>query len=188
MTESTRTHASEARLTDWIAGALDEAEGAAIEEHLLGCDACAARAARLLDLVDGVRAVMAKGGVQMAVTRATVDAWQAASVEVQEVGFRPDELVPCALPHHRGAIVLRLETPLDTITRLDLVVRTPAGAARFEDIAFDPASGAVLLAQPAHAWLGLPAVEVAFELTGHERSGALSQRRFVMAHGAERAT
>ena len=57
-----------AALADYWLAALPEFEEAAVEEHLFGCDACAARLDELVALAEGVRRVAREGSLQMVVS------------------------------------------------------------------------------------------------------------------------
>ena len=75
-----------ATLVDYWAGELDEAETAALEEHLFGCADCTATSARVAAVTEAVREALPP-----VVSRARVDRLRARGLRVRENAFRPDE-------------------------------------------------------------------------------------------------
>jgi anti-sigma factor RsiW len=58
-------HISESDLERYHLGTVSEAEEAAIEEHYLGCPACAERAEAAADYVDAIRAGIIVGNYDL---------------------------------------------------------------------------------------------------------------------------
>jgi hypothetical protein len=126
---------------------LPEAEAAAVEEHLFGCDECALASERLGQLVAGIREVvppvlshalrdkLAREGNRLRMTRC-------AAGGTARARFAPDVDL---LVHVLLADVSRAE-------RVDLEVVLPDGttALAFEAVPFDPQSGEVLVACQRH--------------------------------------
>jgi hypothetical protein len=130
----------------WL-GETDTATTLAIDEHLLGCDACGAQLDDLIALGDGVRRAFDAGLLHAFVGAPFVERLAARGVQVHEYRIAPGGRVACSVGPGDDVLVTRLEAPLADVTRLDAVIRSSLepGERRIADIPFDAASGQVLL-------------------------------------------
>ncbi|ACG74199.1 conserved hypothetical protein [Anaeromyxobacter sp. K] len=173
-------------LADWWAGDLAPADRDAIEEHLLGCAACAARAERLADLAGGVAALARAGAVPGPTTAAVLDRLERDGLRVHRYPIAAGQVVPCAV------------WPDDEVMAAVLDVRALAGAegARFdvlaragddppirvEDVPLDRTSGTLV-------WLSVAALErrrsatrVSFRLIRVSAEGEAVVGEYGLAH------
>jgi hypothetical protein len=133
-------------LVELWAGELDPAQAETIEEHLFGCDECAARSDRLAGVVAELRdaippiishaheARLLERGMRIRRTTAT-------SEEAATARFEPDV----------DLIVIALRGDLSTADRVDVDLVMDGGAAStFESVPFDRGTGEVLVACQRH--------------------------------------
>jgi anti-sigma factor RsiW len=130
----------------WL-GETDADTTLAIDEHLLGCDACGARLDEVIALGDGVRRAFDAGRVRAFVGAAFVERLAARGAKVREYRLRPGDAVACSVAADDDVLVTRLDVPLAGVTRLDAIVRSSLAAQdeRIADIPFDAARGQVLM-------------------------------------------
>lgn len=151
---------------------LAEAQSDAIEEHFLGCDACAAELRSIAELDHGIRACAARGGMHAVVSESFVQEMNERGLRVREYRVPRNGSVRCTIAPDDDVLISRIEVPLTGVRRLDLEWDgDPAFAgARWEDVLFHAQSGAVLLAN-----------SVAFVRTLPEATGIL--RAFAVESG-----
>jgi hypothetical protein len=129
----------------WL-GETDAATTLAIDEHLLGCDACGARLDDVIALGEGVRGAFDAGVLQAFVDASFIERLAARGARVREYRLGPGDAVACGVAPGDDVLVTRLSVPLAGVTRLDAVVRSSIDAEerRVADIPFDAARGQVL--------------------------------------------
>jgi hypothetical protein len=119
----------------WLA-ALPGPEEEAVEEHLLGCDACGARLREVIALADGVRRLARGGSLRMIVSESFLH-------RAAENGLRIREHVPplggsvqCTVHADDDLLVVRLAAGLSGAARVDLVLCDEHGIeqVRYQDI------------------------------------------------------
>jgi anti-sigma factor RsiW len=169
MTASRCERITLADLTDYAAGELSEAEGAAIEEHLFSCSDCGARAAQFDALVRAIRPAVGSAAVGGFVTDAVLNRLAREGVRVRSYALSPDAVVPCAVWDHDELMALRLRADFGSASEFTLSQRV-AGAEVSRatgQVAASP-QGEIIYAIPA-AWVRqLPVVEIEVLLTAHE--------------------
>jgi hypothetical protein len=119
-----------------------------LEEHLFACARCSSRLQALANLGAGIRAATRTGGTHAVVSASLLRKLRDDGVRVREYRLGPGGSVACTIAPEDDLVVSCLSAPLHGVRRLDLVfhdARLPAPM-RLEDVAFDPASGEVLLA------------------------------------------
>jgi hypothetical protein len=138
------------RLLGYWLGEVAGVEENALDEHLLGCDSCSERLRKLTDLGAGVRAIVARGGVQAVITDGLLECLARRGLQIREYSVFPSGSVNCTVAPDDDLLVSRLHAPLAGVERLDLVlvdIISP-GEQRLASIPFNPASQSVLLAPP----------------------------------------
>jgi hypothetical protein len=130
----------------WL-GETDADTTLAIDEHLLGCDACGARLDEVIALGDGVRRAFDAGRVRAFVGAAFIERLAARGAQVHEYRLGPGDTVACGVTRGDDLLVTRMDAPLAGVTRLDAVVRSSLAAdeERIADIPFDAVRGQVLM-------------------------------------------
>ncbi len=149
----------ETLLAYWL-GETDEAATAAVDEHLLGCDACGARLDEIVALGGGVRAAVTAGLVSLFVTPDFVERLAAGGWRIRTERIARDGGVHCTIAPDDDAVAGRFEVPLAGVSRLDAIVESTlvGHAERLEDLPFDASrqevvfmpSAAQLRRDPAH--------------------------------------
>jgi hypothetical protein len=138
-----------ATLVDYWAGDLDEAETAAVDEHLFGCGACTATSARVAVVTEAVRDVLPP-----VVTRARVERLRAGGVRVRENAFQPGARSDVDFTRDADLLIHRLEgLALADAARVDLRITSEATGdeiSSFEGVPFDATAGTVLVACQRH--------------------------------------
>jgi len=161
------------QLAAYERGELTLSESEAIEDHVFGCDACAARLEALARLVAGVRDVVERGQVPLVLTRALEDHLVARGVRTRVFRLARSATVPCAAAPDDDLLILHLEADLAEATHLSLAVDDEAGALswRHDDLPVEADDDTVRVAFPGDVVRGLPDAVVHLRLS-IERDGA----------------
>ena len=132
-------------LVDWWAGDLDEAAGSAVEEHVLGCEVCAAVANRVAATAESLRTM-----VPPVVAPERLAGLFRAGLKILENPIAPGQTCDFHFPrnadlavHVLGGLSLRPGERLD-VTLRSLTTGNVLG--HVEDAPFDAQRGAVYLA------------------------------------------
>jgi hypothetical protein len=145
-------------LLDWWAGELAPPERRRLEEHLLSCEACSARAHEASALAGGVREVVREGRLPVFVLPAVLERLRREGRKVREYRVAPGGGVRCTVGPEDDVVLTRLVADLGGVSRLDLVARVDEGAEeRLADLPFDPAAGEVVFSPPADVLRARPA-------------------------------
>jgi Putative zinc-finger len=133
------------------AGELDEAEAAVVDEHLFGCDACAAATERLAKVVETLREEL-----PFVISHAHRDRLEAAGTRIAVTDLEPT-LDPTLRRSARftpkvDLLVFTLHGDLSRADRVDVEIASPTGERRhvLEDVPFDRKTGEVLIACQRH--------------------------------------
>jgi hypothetical protein len=172
---------ADSALVDWWAGELGSTEGRRVEEHLLSCGECSARAESVRGLAEGVRQLVREGALPIAVLPAIVERLQREGRRIREYRVAPGGGVRCTVGPEDDVVLTRLEAELRGVSRLDLVTRVGEGAEeRLADLPFDAAAGEVMFAPPADVLRAQPAHVARMRLLAVEPQGErlLGEYRF----------
>lgn len=133
-------------LVDYWIEALVGYEEEAVEEHLLGCDACGARLREVIALAEGVRALAHGGSLQMVVSDVLLKRAAANGLCVREYAPPLGGSVQCTVTAEVDILVGRLAANLNTAKQIDIAFCDEGGVerARMVDIPFDPAAESVV--------------------------------------------
>jgi anti-sigma factor RsiW len=138
-----------ATLVDYWAGDLADDETAAVEEHLFECADCTAAAARVAAVTETVRAAL-----PVVISRGHVDRLRARGAHVRENDFTPGDRREVPFPADADLLLHRLSgLDLTNAERVDFRITqesTGALVVAVDDVPFDPAEGAVLIACQRH--------------------------------------
>jgi hypothetical protein len=149
---------SDAALLDWWGGELLHRERARLEEHLLSCEACTARAAASVHLAQGVRDLVRAGELPAVLLSSVVEAMRREGRRIREYRVAPGQGVQCTVGPDDDVVLARLSADLKNVARLDLVSRAPGvGEYRLADLPFDPSAGEILFAPSAEMLRARPA-------------------------------
>lgn len=107
-------------LADYWIAALADAEEAAVEEHLLGCDRCGARLRDVIALAEGVRSLAREGCLRMVVSDAFLQRAREDGLRVKEYAPPPGGSVQCTVTADDDLLIGRLAANLSGVARADL--------------------------------------------------------------------
>ncbi len=134
-----------AALADYWLAALPEFEEAAVEEHLFGCDACAARLDELVALAEGVRRVAREGSLQMVVSEMFLKRAAGEGLRVRQYAPPAGGSVQCTVTAEDDLLIGSLAANLSREKRVDLSLCDRHGIeqSRLSDIPFSLAESSV---------------------------------------------
>ena len=155
-----------ATLVEYWLGELDTAREAELDEHLLGCGHCSAALKSLVDVGDGIRALVRAGAVRAVVTDAFVQRLAAAGLKLRDYRVALNGSVNCTVAPTDDVMVARLQAPLAGLERLDMDLLGPGSEdrERVTDIPFDPAAGEVIFTPQIAGIRALPATTMRVRL------------------------
>jgi hypothetical protein len=126
-------------LLAWWAGELEGPDQERLEEHLLSCDECSRRGHTLAGVAEGVRGLVRKGALSIAVLPAVVEQLQHEGRQIRQYRLRPGQGVQCTVSPDDDVVLARLAADLGGVSRLDVVIRVDDGPElRISDLPFDP--------------------------------------------------
>ena len=135
-------------LLAWWLRETDEATTGAVDEHLMGCDACGEALDGLIALGEGVRAAFEAGLVGAVTTAAFVDRLVGQGLRVREYRLSHNGGVDCTVAPDDELLVAHLAVPsLAAVERLDAILELslePGVEHRLEDVPFDARATEVL--------------------------------------------
>jgi hypothetical protein len=156
---------ADALLLDWWTGDLAAGGRRRVEEHLLSCGVCSARADEIRALAEGVGALVREGALPLAVLPAVVERLRREGHRIREYRVSPGGGVQCTVGPDDDVVLSRLAADLRGVSRVDLVSRVDDGPEeRLADFPFDANSGEVLFSPPADVLRARPAHVARFRL------------------------
>ncbi|HET9763496.1 MAG TPA: hypothetical protein VFR50_08270 [Casimicrobiaceae bacterium] len=179
---------ADSALVEYWLGELDATGEARIDEHVLGCVQCSERLAQIVALADGTRAAFTRGTVRAFVTDAFVRSAAKNLTHVREYRVPRNGSVNCSLAPEDELLIARLEAPLAGVTRIDAfsyLDDEPTGV--HEDIPFDTASGAVILAPDIARLRTMPSHKRRFRLVAIDAGGERVIGDYTFNHSAHEA-
>jgi hypothetical protein len=144
---------------DYWRGELPGPAEAEVDEHLLACDACGARMARLIQIGDAVRGLVHRGALSLGLTSAFLERLERDGLRVRHYQVQPGGSVRCTAGPDDDLVAMRLTGAFRPGERVDLVFPRESGilAGRREDMPVDHLRGEVLFVEPADVIRRLPA-------------------------------
>ncbi len=171
-----------ATIADHWFGDLPAEELNAVEEHLLGCEACSARLEELVRLRDGVHALVRTGALPVVVGRSFVAIAHRDGLRVREYAAAPGERVLCTVTPDDDLVIAHLRADLRGSPTVDLVAEMEDGrVVRAPDIPVDHDTNEVVIAQSMPFLRGLPTTTVRLRL----EAGARVLGEYTFAHTAQ---
>jgi len=139
---------SDETLLEWWTGELAAPERRRIDQHLLACAHCSARAAQLAGLAHGVRSLV-NAEPPMVLPPLAVEKLRHEGRRVREYRIAPGGGVQCTVGPDDDVVVARLAVDLEGVSRLDVAMRIGDGPEhRLSEIPFDRAASEVVLSPP----------------------------------------
>jgi hypothetical protein len=182
---SATPHLSLEALLDYWLHDIEAAATAAVDAHLLQCDACGSALDELVALAGGLKDAIGAGDVGAVLTGAFVDRLVERGLRVRQYRLPLNGSVDCTVAPDDELLISRLAAPLEGVHRLDAVARflvEPQMVERFEDVPFDPRAGEVVYMPKIAAVRGLPAHDMELTLTAVEAGGSREVGRYRFHH------
>lgn len=152
-------------------GELEPDGEARIEEHYLGCSACAGRLEWLTALAREVPALTRESRMSLIVNDRFVRKLSEDGVRVREYRVPCNGSVNCTVTPEDDWVVARLEAPLGQAKRVDVIYLDDDGGVRQEDVPFIAESGAVVFSTRIDALRALPSTVLRVRLVAVDEGG-----------------
>jgi hypothetical protein len=162
----------------WCLGELSEAIGESFEEHYFSCERCLEQAARMLLLVQQVRA-----SLPPVLTPERRRALEAARPALPAVRVGSGQRASLHISAYAPVGLWLLQASLEEVTRVDFEARSADGALLFAlpDVPFDAARGEVALACQLH-YRALPGTQMYARLTAEGPGGRQQLGQYFLDH------
>jgi hypothetical protein len=136
-------------LMDYWLATLSPPDEAAVEEHLLACDACGDRLREIIAMAEGLRALARSGALQVVVSDQFVKHAADRGLRVREYAPPIGESIQCTVAADDDLLVARLAVDLSRPSRVDLSWCDLRGIEhqRLADIPIRPEAGSVIVQQ-----------------------------------------
>ncbi len=172
-------------MVDYWSGGLSASESEALEEHVFGCAACAARLGEVAALAAGITSLARRGHLSGLISRATLNQLQHDGVRVRIYSLMPGDVVPCAVFPDDDLVVTSLRgdfAGVDAVT-LSVTAAAPLAGVVLQDVPVSAAEGELLWATPGALIRQMPTSRVTLTVTaGHD--GGRSIGAYVLDHTA----
>jgi hypothetical protein len=169
-------------LLDLWTGEFSAVRRRSVEAHLLACEGCAQRMARIQAIADGMRALAQQGRVPAVVFPAVVERLRQDGRRIRDYRVAPGGTVHCTVAPDDDVVLSRLGADFRGVGRVDLVAQVDEGPEqRLHDLPFDPASNELLLV-PAIEGLVERAHVMRFRLLAVEPGGERSLGEYTFNH------
>jgi anti-sigma factor RsiW len=161
------------------AGELDEAEAATVDEHLFGCDSCAAATERLAKVVGTLREKL-----PYVISHAHRERLEAAGTRIAVTDVEPTLRPSARFTPSVDLLVFALHGDVSSADRVDVEIASPTGEPRYvlEDVPFDRETGEVLIACQRHYEGMFPAGDPIFSLHAVEAGKRRAVGDYVVTH------
>jgi hypothetical protein len=120
------SHLSTAQLVDYLAA--DESDGAAIEDHLFDCDACAGQLAELAATADAVARALASGKARAVATATLIARLEERGVRLRHYRVEAGGRIECAVAADDVFVVAHYGADFGAVATVDVVVTDDTGA------------------------------------------------------------
>jgi hypothetical protein len=155
----------------------------ALEEHLLGCDACSRRLQALVALGDGIRRLAREGAVEMVVTPSFLARARQEGLRTREYRLRPGDRVDCTVTANDDLLVARLVGDFRGLARLDLVAEQEGlPTRRIEDVPISSDAPELIVAQAMPFMRTMQHARLRLRLLGQEPSGERLLGEYLFDH------
>ncbi len=172
------------RLASLALGEIADEEAADVEDHVLGCDACAARLELLVDLGQATRDLVARGAVPLPATTELLARLEQEGLVTRMYRIAPGGTAQCTVAADDVYVALQLSIPADPAARIDFVYDAEGMHFRFDDIPFDRDRGTLTLAQAAGFLRTLPTGRGTVRLIAVDGDGERPLAEYTLDHTA----
>lgn len=173
---------SEVLLDYWL-GDTGEIDSERIEEHLLGCEACAESLRKLVELGEGVGRLAREGAVQVVLTPSFLAKAVRAGRRTREYRVAPGGRVQCTVTPEDDWVVAHLAADFTGVSRVDLVSTIDGqNEERLQDIPVGPGVRELILAPSMPFLRRLGTVELRMRLLAREGESERVLGEYTFAH------
>lgn len=172
------------RLASLALGELTDTDAADVEEHVLDCDACAARLELLVELGQAVKDLVTCGGVPLPAPPELLARLQHEGLVTRTYRIAPGGAVQCTVAADDVYVALHLSIPADPAARIDFIYEAEGLHFRIDDIPFDPERRMVTVAQTAGFLRGLPTGRGTVRLVAVDVDGERALAEYTLNHTA----
>lgn len=170
-------------LLDLWTGELPEDETRAIEEHLLACASCAARARELQAVAASTSTLVRNGQLAVVMLPAVVERLRSEGRAIREYRAQTGGTVLCTVSPDDDVVLARLAADFHGVERVDVVARLETGPEnRLLDVPFDPASTELILTPGMDALHAFAAEVMRFRLLAVEPEGERLLGEYTFKH------
>jgi hypothetical protein len=161
-------------LADYWLAALAKPEEEAVEEHLLGCDPCAARLREVIALAGGLRDLAREGSLRMVVSDAFLRRAAEEGLRVRQYAPPPGGSVDCTVTAEDDILIGRLAAGFSGAKRVDLCLCDERGVEqlRLPDIPVPSGAGSVLYQESIAFAKAMPTHRMIARLVAVDEAGA----------------
>jgi hypothetical protein len=161
-------------LADYWIAALTSSDEAAVEEHLLQCDACGERLRGVIALADGIRDLAREGSLRMVVSEAFLKRSGENGARIREYTAPPGGRVECTVTAEDDLLIGRLAADLSDATRVDLCLCDGTGMEqhRLRDIPVHSGAGSVIFQESITVAKALPTTKLIMRLVAFDEEGS----------------
>jgi hypothetical protein len=163
---------------------LDDAAAAEVEAHILACGACATTLERLLRIGRAVRELIRAGQATFPCSAALIEEMRAAALISREYRLAPDQVVACTAGAADIYAATTLEADLRDVAQVDIVITSPAGSARLQDVPFDAERGLATYVSRSDQLRTLPSTRIELELLAVDPAGERKLGQYFLEHTA----
>jgi hypothetical protein len=162
-------------LADYWVGALPRGpEEEAVEEHLIGCDACAARLREVIALAEGVRNVAREGNLRMVVSEAYLERAAENGLRIRQHVPTPGRIYQCTVEADDDLLIVRLAADLRGAARVDACICDERGVelVRIRDIPVPAVASSIFIQESIAAQKAAPSYTFIARLMAFDEAGA----------------
>lgn len=163
---------------------LDDAESSAVEEHVLACTRCAATLERLSSIRFALPEIVRAGAVTFPVSPSLGEQLRALGLISRAYHLQPEQSLPCSVSAEDIYAMTTLEANLAGVERVDLLISSPHGPVRMNDIPFDATSGVVTYVTSSSQLRQFSSARVILELFAIDKGGERRLGRYFLDHSA----
>ena len=173
MTTACVTPIPDQTVVDYWSGDLQPQQCEAIEEHVFGCAACAARLEAVASIAAGVRSLVRQGRFSGIISRSTLNQLQRDGVRVRVYSLAPGDVVPCAVFPGDDLVVTSMRgdfTGVEAVT-ISATGSAPLSGVLLDDVPVSAAEGELLWATPGSLIRQMPTSRVTVTVTAGRADG-----------------
>jgi Putative zinc-finger len=182
----TTEHVSTESILDYIVGDLADPEGAALEEHLFVCEACAAATAELVETARALGPALESGKTRVVATEGLLAQLERQGVRLRHYHVDPGGRIQCTVAGEDVFVVAHYTADFAGLERVDVLVTDEGGVTltHMKDVPVDPTAKTLHMLIRADFLRRMPSGEHHVRLVSGDRTLA----RYLFSHTAPAST